>query len=465
MPDSPAARLAEFAVSVDADVLPLAVVNASKLHLLDVLGCALAASALGSGDEGRLLADDAGASGHATVIGSRSPRPPTDAALANGMLAHALDFDDTHPDSICHISAVVAPAALAEAEAAEASGADLVAALVAGSELVARVGTPAASRYMQTGFHPTSVSGVFGAVAAGARARGAGAAVCRNALGIAGSMASGVFEYLADGSATKPIHTGWAAHAGVTALRLAAAGAEGPGSVLEGRFGFYASYYGLAGVDLEPQLGDLGERWETPRIAYKPYPACHFVHSCIDAAARALGAPVPPEEIEEVVLAVPAAAVPLVLEPADAKVAPRSDYDAKFSLPYSVAAMIVDGRVGVETYAAERLDDERILAVARRVRYEVRDFGTGGTSFPGAVSIRLAGGRTVAAEVPHQRGGSENPMSRGDVVTKFRENAALALDPESVELLERAVLALEDEPTLDAFRVLGRAATPAIVAA
>lgn len=464
MPKPAAPLLAQFAHDVDLQSVPLPVVEAAKLHLLDTLGCALAASAVGVGVEGRTVAERARSRGDATVVGSLTPHASGDAALANGMLAHALDFDDTHPASICHISAVVVPAALATAEAAGASGADLLAAIVAGNEIVARVGIPGAALYMRTGFHPTSVFGIFGAVAAAARAGCADAVTCAHGLGIAGSMASGLFEYLADGSATKPIHAGWAAHGGITALQLAAAGATGPASVFEGRFGLYASYYGLADVDLEQQVADLGSRWETPHIAFKPYPACHFIHSCLDAALQALGGPVPPEEVEEVVLGVPQAAVQLVLEPAATKAAPRTEYEGKFSLPFSVAAMIVNGRVGVDTYAPEQLQDARVRTVAARVRYEVRDFATVGASFPGAVTIRLRDGRSVAAEVPYQRGGSENPMSRGDVVGKFRENAGMALDSESLELLEHAVLGLEDEPTVDAFRLLGTA-TPAVVAA
>ncbi len=462
---SAATRLARFALGLEVSTVPAGVVEAAKLHLLDTLGCAIAASATGCGTEGRVLADQAGSVGEATVVGMASTRAAADAALANGMLSHALDFDDTHPASICHVSAVVVPAALAAAESAGATGTDLTAALIAGNEVVARLGVPGAPLYMRTGFHPTSVFGVFGAVVAAARARGVNAATCLNGLGIAGSMASGILEYLSDGSATKPIHAGWAAKGGIAALDLATAGATGPASVLEGRFGLYASYYGIEHVDLEPQLADLGARWETPEIAFKPYPACHFVHSCLDAAAQALGGPLAPEEVDEVVLGVPEAAVQLVLEPAEAKAVPRTEYEGKFSLPFSVAAMIVEGRVGVDTYARERLEDERIRSVAARVRYEVRDFGTTGASFPGAVSIRLRDGRTLQAELAYQRGGSENPMSADDVIVKFRDNAGLGLNGEAVELLEAAVLKLEELPSLAAIRLLATAATPAAVAA
>src|SRR5204863_7144460 len=141
-----------------------------------------------------------------------------------------------------------------------------------------------------------------------------------------------------DGTATKPMHAAWAAHGAVLASRLAALGAEGPPSVLEGRFGLYHAFVGER-IDLEAQLVDLGERWETPRIAFKPYPACHFIHGSLGATAGL--SPIDPTEIEDVLVSIPPEGVALVLEPADRTVATRTVYEAKFSLPYSTAHMLV----------------------------------------------------------------------------------------------------------------------------
>lgn len=437
-------QLAAFASGLELSDVPDGVVAAAKLHLLDTLGCAIGAAALDIATPARAMVAAAATQGPATVIGDATARPAADAALANGALAHGLDFDDTHAASICHVSVAVAPAALAVAEATGATGGDVLAALVAGNEVVVRIGREASPSYMQQGFHPTSVCGVFGAAAAAARLRGLSVAASADALGIAGSFASGIFAYLQDGSMTKPLHAGWAAHGGVSAAALAAHGATGPHEVVEGRFGVLHAYFGLGGEALDLGLPGAGGEWETPNIAFKPYPACHFVHACVDAVCdlqreNAFVA----ADVAAVRCFVPAPAVPLVLEPRKAKIAPRTEHDAKFSMQYSVAAMIVHGAVGVTTYIGEAIAEPAVLEVAERVTYEVRDFPTFPAGFPGAVSIELRSGAVLERELPYQRGGVEYPMEVADVTGKFRANALLGLGSDDVAALEETILGLE----------------------
>ena len=321
----------------------------------------------------------------------------------------------------------------------------------------------ASGAFHKRGFHPTAICGVFGGTAAAMRLAGCDARTTASALGIAGSFAGGLFAYLEDGTATKPMHAAWAAHGSVLAARLAALGAEGPPSVLEGRFGLYHAFLGAeqGEVDIDGQLADLGERWETPRIAYKPYPACHFMHGSLGSTASLLG-DVSPDEIEDIVVTIPEAGVSLVLEPANAKVAPRTDYEGKFSLQYSTAAMLVHGRVGVQTYTEEALADPATLELAKRVRYEVKDYPTYPAAFPGGVSIRTRDGRTLEADFPYQQGGPENPMSAGEVRAKFRENALLALSADAADALEVAVLGLdEQESARSVFPLLAGERVPA----
>jgi 2-methylcitrate dehydratase PrpD len=380
----------------------------------------------------------------ATVIGLDAALPAPNAAFANAMLCHGLDFDDTHSDSVSHVSTVTGPAALAAAEAAGANGREALAAIVAGNEVVTRLGMAASGAFHARGFHPTAICGVFGAAASAARIAGLDAARTASALGIAGSMASGLFAYLEEGTPTKPIHPAWAAHGGLLAARLSALGAEGPTSVVEGKFGLYHAFLGAAKgeVDVDAQLADLGERWETPRMAYKPYPACHFMHGSLGATAEA-AAGLSADDIEDIVVTVPAAGVSLVLEPAEAKVAPRTEYEGKFSLQYSTAAMIVHRRVGISTYTDEALTDPRVLELSRRVRYETKDYDTYPAAFPGGVRIRTRDGSRREADHPHQLGAPDNPMTADEVRAKFRENARLSLSEEMSEALERAILGLE----------------------
>ncbi len=447
-----AERLAAFAIGLAFEEIPADVVEVAKLHLLDTLGCGLAAHGLGLATEGRTAMAELGGEPQATVIGLDRSLPAPNAAFANAMLCHGLDFDDTHADSISHVSTVTCPAALAAGEAAGADGRETLVAIVAANEIVTRLGMAASSRFHERGFHPTAICGIFGATAAAARLGGLGPNAAASALGLAGSMAAGIFAFLEDGTQTKPLHPAWAAHGGLVAARLAALGAEGPPSVIEGKFGLYHAFVGAGKgeIDVETQLADLGSRWETLRIAYKPYPACHFMHGSLGATAEATGAQTfEPAEIEEVVVTVPAAGVSLVLEPAEAKVAPRSEYEGKFSLQYSTASLLVRGRAGIADYTDEAIRDSRVLEVARKVRYEVKDYPTYPKAFPGGARILLAGGRVLEADFPYQRGGPENPLAPAEVRAKFRSNAGLALGVAESELEER-VLRLDEERDLPA---------------
>ena len=464
--DTAAERFAAFSTSLTAEQIPAEVAESAKLHILDTLGCGLAAHALDTAPAAREAMIETRSSGPATAIGVPSGLPAADAALVNGVTCHALDYDDTHTGAIAHISVAVVPAALAAAQREGADGADLLTAIVAGNEIVARLGMAVGSAFHARGFHPTSVCGVFGAAAAAGRLERLDPATVTNALGIAGSMASGLLEYLADGSSTKRIHPGWAAHAALVASRLAAHGATGPASVIEGRFGLYRAFVGRSDIDVAALTGDLGDRWETPQIAFKPYPACHYVHASLDAAAEAVAAtPVRIEEIEEIVALTTEAGVSLVLEPLADKYRPRSEYEAKFSLPYSIAALLVRGHVDVSTYTDEAISDPEVLELAAKVRYEVKDYDTFPGALPGGVRIRTRDGRTLEAELPYQRGGAENPMTAAQVREKFRANATLALAPEEVEALEESILTLERLDDLGAFRFLARASRRARVPA
>ena len=454
-----AQRFAAFTSSLAIEDIPEEVLEAAKLHVLDTFGTGLAAHGLDVGDYARATVVEPGVTGPATVVGVDGGVPAADAALANGTIFHALDFDDTHSGAVAHVSVAVVPAALAVAETHGAAGAELLTAIVADNEVVIRLGLMAGAGFHARGFHPTAVCGVFGAATAAAKLSGLTAEQTTNALGIAGSMAAGLLEFLADGSATKRLHPGWAAHSGIMAARLAQHGATGPATVFEGRFGFYRAYLDRPDVDLEPQLADLGERWETPQIAFKPFPACHYIHASLDATRELLAEEaIAAADVEEIVAISTEAGVSLVLEPLDRKLTPASEYEAKFSLPYSVAALLVHGTVDVGTYTDAAIADRAVLDLAAKVSYEVKEYDTFPRSFPGGIRITTRDGRVREAELRHQRGGPDNPMSAQEVIEKFRTNAAFALDAGAIEQFEAAVLGLEDQADLGAARALGNAA-------
>jgi len=440
-----ARELARFATGLAFEDLPPSVVESVRLRVLDVLGIALAASRgeMAPSLRGALEGWGGTQGGACTVIGTALTAPPPLAVLVNGALAHGLDFDDTHAASITHASAVVLPTALALGEATGASGRTTVTAAVAGLEGIARLGMAAPGAFHERGWHATAVCGAFAATLTAGRLSGLDADRLVAALGISGSLASGVLEFLEDGSWVKRLHPGWAGHSGIVAAGLARAGFTGPASILDGRFGFYRTFLGRD-PDPEP-FKALGREWETLRIGFKPYPCCHYNHAYLDCALTLRNAHgLTPDSIDAVECLVPAGEVPIVCEPREAKLRPRTPYDAQFSLPYSVAAALVDGRVGLGTYSQERIADARVLALAARVAHTVDPDSKFPDGFPGWVRVRLTDGRVLEAREPDGRGSVRRPLALHAVVEKFRDNAAHALPPDAVARLEEAVLGLDD---------------------
>jgi 2-methylcitrate dehydratase PrpD len=451
-----AASLAGFARGLTPGRIPSGVRDSVALRVLDTLGCALAGADADWADALRAPARDWGGQGRCSVVAAAQRTSAPMAALVNGSLAHGLDFDDTHAPSITHASAVVLPAVLAVAEERGLDGGEALVAAVVGYETITRLGMAAPGGFHARGWHATAVCGPFAAALAAGRCLGLGEEPLAHAVGVAASCASGLMEFLADGSAVKRLHPGWAAHSGVLAAGLAGAGLTGPGTGLEGRFGFYQATLGER-PDLRPLLDTLGARWETLEISFKPYPCCHLSHAFVDAARRLRDAHAfDAAAIENVECRVPAGEVPIICEPAEAKRAPRSDYDAKFSLPFTVAAALIDGRVGVETFGRARLDDPRVRALAARVRYVVDADAPFPRTFPGHVAVCLADGRRLEARVPSNRGGPDAPLAAGDIVDKFRDNAARALPEAQARALEKAALGFEALDDVGALMALAR---------
>jgi len=454
---SVAPALAGFAVS-DAPAGAGEARDAAVRHIFDVIGCGLAAVGTGAGRHATRVVAASGGTDEATVLGVGHRLPAAAAALANGTSCHALDFDDTHEAGICHVSAVVAPAALAVGEALNRTGADVVDAYLVGSEAALRIAVAAAPGLYARGFHPTSVCGAFGAAAAAARLRGLSEGQTTNALGIVGSFASGLFEYLSDGAETKPLHAGWAAQAGVQAAALAAEGATGPTTVIEGRFGLFASHIDRA-PDLEAITGDLGTRWEAAQVAIKPYPACHFVHAATWAAGHLADQNgLTAADVAAVDVRVPDEGVALVLDPIANKHRPSTPYDAKFSVPFTIAHQLVYGEVGLASFSEDRINDPEVLAVARRVTGGSWESGEPPSRFAGSIVLTTTDERVLALEVPFTPGSPGNPMSVEWLTAKFRANAALALDGPDVEEIVGALGALDSPtPVAELVRPLARA--------
>jgi 2-methylcitrate dehydratase PrpD len=474
-----ARTLAAWALGPGPAQAPAEAREAACRHLLDGFGTALAAGRAGAAAPALAVARELGGPPESAIPGTGARGSAVAAALATGTLVHALDFDDTHAGGLVHATAAVLPAALAVGEQTGATGAEVLAAAVAGYETVCRLGAAAPHAFHARGLHATMACGVLAAALVAARLMRLGTDTAVDALGIAGSQAGGLLEFLSTGASTKQLHPGLASASGILAARLAAAGASGPDTVIEGPHGLYAALAGRP-ADTSRITDGLGDTWETTRITVKPYPACQLMHAALDAAAEARRAagweggtrPAAPgegaraplqgpdlEDIAEVVAYVHPDSAAIVCEPADRKLAPRTPYDAKFSLPWSVAALLLDGEVTLATYDPRSLHRHDVAALAARVRTEVTAFPGVAADAPGHVRLRLAGGREVEGRVPRSAGGPGNPLSEDALLAKFTANAG-GHSPDADELARR-IRALADEPDLTAIAALAdRLAAP-----
>lgn len=441
-----AERLASFAVSLSNAEIPEKVRKKAKLHMLDALGCGIAARAADEQGPARAVALRRAAPGSCATIGASQRVDALTASFVNGALVQAMDYDDTHTDSVCHISSVIVPTALAAAMEAGAGGSETLAGMIAGIEVTARIGLVAAPALMRRGMHPTSICGVFGASACAAAIAGLSASEAASALGISASSSAGVLACLAEGVAVKPLHAANAARAGILSVELAGAGALGPRAVLEGHNGTLFAFVGEQDGEqkLCAQADDLGERWETTGLAVKAYPVCHYIQGCLEAAAEMSAAP---EEIESIEAHIDRTGIGIVIEPLGERAQPSSSYEARFSLPYCLATTIVQGGLELASIQSAAGDPD-VVRLARAFSYgSLADDGKR-SPFAGEVLTRLRSGEMRTCRVDHPLGTGEHPMSKEEVLEKYRSNASLGLADDAVAELERIVLDLERQPSL-----------------
>jgi len=439
--------------------------------VLDTLGICIAATALDTSGMAARVATAWGGRGEATVIGHDDKLPAAAAGFVNGVLAHSLDYDDTHLPSVLHPSASIVPAALAVGEATGASTRDVIAAAAAGYEICIRTGMAGYDRtlgnsvFFERGWHATSICGTLACAVVAAKLYGLGAEGIGHALGIATSMGSGIIEGNRAGGSVKRMHCGWAAHAGIIAAQMAAAGFTGPVSALEGRFGFYQAFCGGA-FDPRELTDGLGERWCLPVIFYKPYPANHFTHAGIDAAIQ-LRPHVVLADIEEIELGVPTPTVRTIGEPAALKARPQSGYHAQFSGPFTVAAALLGGGglgLSLDDFTDEHARDPKYLDLAAKVRCvaSAECDAIFPNQFPAVLRIRMRGGQVHEARVLANRGGPDNPLSVEELTVKFMSNASRVIAPEQARALAESIVTMADRPLSSVMMLAARAGELAV---
>jgi 2-methylcitrate dehydratase PrpD len=368
-----------------------------------------------------------------TAIGHAGGFLAADAAFLSGVAIHGEDYDDTFEGTPVHVGAVIVPAVLAAAEKAGASGSDVLRGLSVGGELACRMAVVAPTAIHRAGFHPTAVIGALSSAMAVATTLRLAPAHAASALGIAGSMASGIIEYLAEGTSTKRLHPGWAAQSGLRAASLASRGFTGPRTVFEGQHGFFNAFAadGIA-RDYGRLSESLGENWLLERLAFKAYACGTMVQPFIDAAIELRRRSVRPDDVVEIMAPTAAGIVHRLWEPLAEKTRPSTPYSAKFSVPYGIALGLLRGAAGLAEFTSNTIADPELLALAANVRYRIDPDDPYPDNYVGEIRARLASGETVTARQPHLRGGRREPLSDAELTEKFRANARFGGWPDAL---------------------------------
>lgn len=420
-PDPPtiSARLARWGAGISAASLPPATVAKCRDMLVDITGLCVAARH--TDYVGAVLA--AAEAGDHVVIGHGRRVSASSAALVNGTAAHGEDFDDTFEGGPVHSGVIIIPALLAAAQSHRLTGDRLMAGIAAGTELLCRLALTVPKAVHKAGFHPTAVLGAFGAAFGICVATRADETVTADALGIVGSMASGIIEYLGDGSWTKRMHPGWAAQSALRAHAMAQAGFKGPRAVFEGRHGAFTAFAPSVEPRVDRLFDGLGQAFVMETITFKPYPCGTMVQPYIDCAIALRRRGVPLDGLARITCKTAEGIVHRLWEPLDLKRRPPTAYAAKFSTPFGVALGLVRGQAGLGDFTERDIADPELLRIAGRVGFEIDPGNPYPDAFTGHVRLDYADGRVEEVEQGHMRGGAEEPLTRAEIDAKFRANA------------------------------------------
>ena len=449
-----AEQLAHAAQGVRADELPAAVRRVAADLILDVAGLCVAARGT---DYIAAVLQSVEPGGACTAIGHAGGYAATDAALINGIAAHGEDYDDTFEGGPVHAGAVIVPAVLAVAERYGAPGDAILRGIATGTEIMCRLGLVAPMRVHKAGFHPTSVFGAIGSALAVSVALGLDEKQTVDALGIVGSMAGGIIEYLAEGAWTKRLHAGWAAQSGIRAALLARGGFAGPRTVFEGTHGLFFGFANTADGDFTPLTGGFGSEWLMETVAFKPYACGTMIHPYIDCAIRLAARGVSAGAIASIECDTAEGIVHRLWEPLAVKQSPPNAYAAKFSTPFCMALGFMRGDVGLGAFTEEAAHDSQVRALAAKIVYRIDPENPYPRAFTGHLRATLTDGTSIEERQPHFRGGAQEPLSAAEIEAKFVANAAFGgWSPEQTaaarETLRRILTGKQDVTNLDRLR-------------
>ena len=428
--DGPTRLLARFVSKLNYDELPRDVVEHAKICVLDALGSIFLGSTMPWGKIMIEYVKAVAGKPESIVIGSDVSAGAGHVALANGTMGHGYEIDDVLICALHHPGVVVVPAALAMAERENATGKEFIAAVVAGYEVMNRVGKAVGTEsHVMRGFLPTGTNGPYGAAAAAGKLLHLTEEQLIDALGIAGHQSSGLFEGVKEGKMTKRFAAGWAAQSGVTAADLAKLGFTGPSTVLEGEWGYLKAFSDQG--DPSQLTAELGEHYNIMETTFKPYPCCKALHASIDGML-ALNAEhhFDPHQVAEVVVGGYEKLVRMhnIYDPVTAMA-------AQFSIPYVVSVALLKGIPGVEDFGEKNIRDDEILKFARKVKLVVDPEVTPyfPTNEPSKVTVKLINGGSFAKTVICSKGTPNNPMSREELELKFKTFASQVIPSQRAE--------------------------------
>ncbi len=451
-------RIAHHIATASAASIPETALHASERSLLDALAVMLAATTLGEGC-GAFADLAADSPGSCTVLGRPALARPLAAVLANGSLAHAIDYEDALDGAPVHPNAAIVPVVMALAENdPDITGADLIAALVIGCDLVCRMGLALQRNPDEFGWYPPPILSTFGAAAAAARLLRLDTGQTAHALALALAQATFSSEFKTYPASTlRAVRDAFPAHAGLLAAQLAQKDVKAHETALEGKAGFF-NLFAHGEWDKQVMQHRLGQKFYGEDIAFKPWPSCRGTHAFIEAALHLRAQAGGVSNIAAIEMS-GAKLLTMLVEPAAQKQAPATAIDAKFSLPFCTAAALIDGRVDLATFTPANLRRDDIIALARKASFTIDPALTMKDGAAGSLTLRLTDGRTLTHAISEARGAPASPLSDEDLIAKFTECAAHArqpLTPATVTRLAQTCLAMRDQPAASAAFVLLR---------
>ena len=421
---SVAEKFSDWVHNLNIKDIPEEVVNKLQLIIIDSFGLMVSAK---YEPYIKSLINALEEHGNCTLVGHEKKVNPFNASIINGTAIHGEDFDDTFEGTPVHVGSVMVPAILSSAQAKNLDGQKFLKGLVVGSELICRLALVAPTAVHRQGFHPTAIFGAFGSSIGVSSLLGNTINEMSSGLGIVGSMASGIIEYLAEGTSTKRLHPGWAAGCGWQSANFAKSGFLGPRTVFEGQHGVFNSF---AKNNIEPDFShitsDLGNRWETKNLALKPYACGTMAQPFIDCAIKLKSKIGNVENIDKIIASVGEGTVHRLWEPLKEKQNPSTPYGAKFSVPYCISIGLINGSAGLNEFTEKCLKNLEVIKLAAKVNYEINPNDEYPKNYSGKIKIIMKDGTTYSSSQECLRGGKRDPLDRNEVIKKFEANLKFA---------------------------------------